>query len=465
MLRLGNQGSILDVEGSPVIKSKQLTKLAALGSAYFLSTALAWAQEQPAFEGSALLILSDTTMPASGFVDGRLKPGARDRIDVPDTLSVLSLPVRPIGAPHNAITIGEVEVSNSVVGPPFQVVVSPDGRFAYVLETRQNPPEGVEEVPNVFQGLSSESHVTVVDISNRAAPRVVERIVVANHTHTIDIRPDGRMLAVNSYDPGRHIVLRRINENGTIGAEAATLGVEINGAPLRRSGRVQWHPSGRFLALTLPFEDEVRFYRVREEGNAVAITQWGEAARVGDFPDEGSFSPDGSYFVTTDLRWGDRPPPNYLNPPAGTLTAVRFDAVNGRHTTTGQAQVSISPEGIAFSPDGRHVVTASLTRSFFPWGDARLTMGGALDLLTLNAETGRLTHVEAQPLQGILTEGLAFDASGNFIAVTHFDRYDPRRRRGVVEFWRVISGDRPRLERTNYEIEVAPGPHTLHLVR
>jgi 6-phosphogluconolactonase (cycloisomerase 2 family) len=446
-------------------KRSQFARSVALGSAFLLSTVLAGAQEPPAFEGSALLILSDTTMPASGFVDGRLVPGERDRIDEPDTLSVLSLPVRPSGAPDKSVTIGEVEASNSVVGPPFQMVASPDGRFAYVLETRQNPPEGVEEVTNVFQGLSSESHVTVIDISDRARPSFVEKVLVGTHTHTIDIRPDGRMLAINSYDLGRHIVLRRINKNGTIGEEATTLEVEVNGAPLRRPGRVQWHPSGEFLALTLAFDDEVRFYRVEEEGDAVTIEQWGEAVKVGDFPDEGSFSPDGSYFVTTDLRWGDRPPPNYLSPPAGTLTAVRFDAENGRHAATSQAPVSISPEGIAFSPDGRHLVTASLTRSFFPWDDERLTMGGALDLLTLDAATGKLMHVESQPLQGILTEGLTFDASGNFIAVTHFDRYDPRRRRGVVEFWRVISDERPRLERTNYEIEVVSGPHTLHLVR
>jgi len=131
---------------------------------------------------------------------------------------------------------------------------------------------------------------------------------------------------------------------------------------------------------------------------------------------------------------------------------------------TGQAPASISPEGIAFSPDGRYIVAASLTRSFFPWTDPRLTVGGALDLITLDPQSGALKTIEAYLLQGILTEGLAFDASGRFVAVTHFDRFDPRKRRGVVEFWQLVPGDKPRLERTNYEIEDGPGPHTLHLV-
>lgn len=425
----------------------------------------ALAQDAPSFQGSALLVLSDTTMPASAFVDGRLIRGDRDRLEEPDTLAVISLPLRPAGPPDQSVTIAEVEASNSVVGPPFQVTSSPDGRFAYVLETRQNAPAGTERVENVFAGLASDSHVTVVDITDKAAPKMLEKVIVAKHTHTIDMSPDGRLLAVNSYDPGRHIVLRHVNEDGSLGEEALAFGVEIDGKPLRRPGRIQWHPSGDFISLTLAFEDEVRFFRVNRKGASISLEPWGEPVKVGDFPDEGTFSPDGSFYVTTDLQWGDSFPPNYLDPPAGTLTAVRFDAENGRHQATGTATVSISPEGIAFSADGRHIVTASLTKSFYGWDDERLTMGGALDLVTLDPESGDLTHVETYPLQGILTEGLTFDASGEFVAVTHFDRYDSRRRRGVVEFWQLIKDETPRLARTNFELDVVPGPHTLHLMR
>ncbi|MDQ8728149.1 beta-propeller fold lactonase family protein [Bradyrhizobium sp. LHD-71] len=434
------------------------------GTLLLTFTEAACGQEAPAFTGRALLVLSDTSMPASGFVDGKLVRSARDRVNAADTLSVLSLPIRPAGKLDENVNIAEVPVSNSVVGPPFQVTASPDGRFAYVLETRGNAPDGVESVPNVFQGLSSESHVTVVDLQDRTAPKIVESVVVAHHTHTIDLSPNGRMLAVNTYEPGRHIVLRRISADGTIGPEATAFGIEVGGRPLRRVGRVQWHPSGNFLALTLPFEDEIRFYRVSESQGQVRLEQWGNAAKTGDFPDQGAFSPDGQYFVTTNLHWGDAPPPNYLNPPPGSLTAVRFDRENARHAVTGTAAASVSPEGIAFSPNGRFIVTAALTRSFMPWSDDRLTAGGALDLLSLDPRTGRMDQIANYPLQGILTEGLAFDASGNFVAVTHFDRYEPRRRRGVVEFWRLVDEGIPRLERTNYELDVVPGPHTLHLI-
>ena len=73
-------------------------------------------------------------------------------------------------------------------------------------------------------------------------------------------------------------------------------------------------------------------------------------------------------------------------------------AANGRHVATGRASASISPEGIAVSPDSRYIVAASLTRNFFPWDDERLTIGGALDRLTLEPETGALSHIEAYRL-------------------------------------------------------------------
>jgi DNA-binding beta-propeller fold protein YncE len=435
--------------------------------AAFLATSISTAYPQgegPLFQGSALLVLSDTDMPSSAFVDGKIITSPRDRVTASDSLTVVRLPVRPAGTPASAAAISELDVSNSVVGPPYGMAASRDGRFVYVLETRGPLPKGTESVPNVFTGLPTRSHVTVVDLRDRLAPKVAQKIEIGSRTHTLDLRADGRMLAVNMDQPGRHIVLFRVGEDGQVGAEVAALGIDAGGQPLRRVGRVQWHPSGEFLSMTLPFDDEVRFYRVSEAGGRVLIEQWGAATKVGDFPDEGAFTPDGSHYISTDLHWGDRPPPNYLSPPKGTFTAVRFDAIRGNHRVTGNAPTGTSPEGIAIAPNGRFVVAANLERSFMPWQDKRLTMGGSLDLLAFDPSSGSLRHIASYPVHGILPEGLAFDASGTFLAATVFDKYDPRRRRGTVEFWRLVEDERPRLERTGYEIEVAPGPHTLLLI-
>jgi hypothetical protein len=269
--------------------------------------AIGVAQDAPIFQGSALLILSDTDMPASAFVDGKLVPGSRDRLSAPDTLTVLSLPVHPTGNPDPAVEIAELPVSNSVVGPPYAMAASPDKRTAYVLETRGPARKGTETVPNVFTGLPANAHVTVVDIANPSAPKVIEKVEVGHHAHTLSLRRDGRMLAINTTEPGRTIILRSVGADGRIGAETAAFGVEVDSKPVRRVGRVEWHPSGQFLALGLSFEDEIRFYRVMDSGGRITIAPWGEPVKVGDFPDEGAFTPDGRHYKLRRRRWACRP--------------------------------------------------------------------------------------------------------------------------------------------------------------
>jgi 6-phosphogluconolactonase (cycloisomerase 2 family) len=155
----------------------------------------------------------------------------------------------------------------------------------------------------------------------------------------------------------------------------------------------------------------------------------------------------------------------FYNPPPGTITAVRFDAGNGRHRVTGRAGTDVSPEGIAVSPDGRFVVTSNLTSSWMPWNDKRMSPGGSMNLLQLHPRSGRLTTVQHVPLSGILPDGVTFDASGDHVAVSNFDHYDPRHRRSTVQFFSLDRGACPSLARTNVELEVPAGAHALWLIR
>jgi hypothetical protein len=418
-----------------------------------------------AFRGRALLVLSDGDMLASSFVDGKLRVEGRGPAEASDALTVLGLPL-DVGVPRASRMIAsEVPVTNSVIGPPFVIAAAGDGRRAYVLQTRGPAPDGVTQVGSVFTDLSTEAIVTTVDLTDTTRPAIIQHTSVGRFAHTLSLSPDGKLLAINSDEPGRTIVLREILLDGSVGGEVASLGIEVDGAPLRRVGRVEWHPSGRFLANGLPFQDEIRFFEVTRTDGKLDIRSWGAPVKVGTFPDEGAFTPDGRYYLTTDLHWGTEVPGLFLEPPPGSVTAVAFDAEHGRHRVTGRAPTDISPEGIAISPDGRFIVTGNLTRSFMPWDDPRLLVAGSLDLLELDTASGELRALQRIPIHGILPEGITFDASGNYVAATVFDHFDPRRRRGTVEIFHLATGNRPRLVRTNVQIEVPPGPHSILLVR
>jgi DNA-binding beta-propeller fold protein YncE len=422
------------------------------------------------FEGKRLLVVSDADMAASAFQDGNLKPGNREPIGAQDALTVLGLPLQ-VGVPRapapdaNGVVFGQAVVENSAIGPPHGIDVSPDGSRAYVLRTRGSAPPGTTQVNNVFADLPAEAVVSTVDISDPRAPKVVQTVVVGRLSHTLSLSPDGRYLAINTDQPGRNVVIREVTPNGNIGGEILAVHGSEEGQAVRRVGRVEWHPSGEFLAHGIPFEDELRFYRFTTSGGAARLLPWGAPVKVGKFPDEGVFSADGRHYFTTDLHWGDDVPGLFYDPPPGSVTAIRFDAEGGRHRITGQARTDVSPEGIAVSPDGRFVVTENLVRSWKPWNDPLLSPGGSINLLEFDKRTGRLTTRQHLPLNGILPEGITFDASGNHVAATIFDHYDPRYRRGSVQFFTLVRDDCPNLVRTNVDIQTPAGPHTVHLIR
>src|SRR3546814_9629142 len=66
---------------------------------------------------------------------------------------------------------------------------------------------------------------------------------------------------------------------------------------------VQWHPSGRYLAVNLNTLNQVAFFQVDEAADGkLALRAWGEPVAVGADPFVGRFTPDGRYYLTAD--WG-----------------------------------------------------------------------------------------------------------------------------------------------------------------
>lgn len=410
------------------------------------------------FQGRYLVSISDADMLASAYVNGQLGPREGH-----DTLSVI-----PLNGHVRDFQAYETEASNSVAGPPLAVAVTPNGRYALVVESFQPRPEGTAET-QTFADLSQGNRLQVFDLSNPTQPTRVQDLAIAERPDSVSISADGSLVAVTFHPrgAGSETPLALIPFNrGQLGEPVYPI---VPGFPLgERLIHAEWHPSRNVLALVNETAGEISFVEVTGQ----ELQAWGNVVQVEKAPFMVRFTPDGRYAITNALYWGADVEGRWTEAPRGSLVSIRLEAgtqADGspRHALVSRAETGVSPEGIAISPDGRYVVTTNLERSYLPYDDERITWFSSLTLVTLDRETGQLNRVGDYPYDGILPEAAAFDASGEFLAVVNYDFFDDRIPGGSIDFWRIATdplNPQPMLVKTQYSVPVTRGAHSIVLV-
>ncbi|MEO0842349.1 MAG: hypothetical protein AAFY21_00475 [Cyanobacteria bacterium J06641_2] len=418
------------------------------------------------FAGRYLLALSDADMVPSAYADGQL--GVK-QTGVEDTLTILPLPIDLQNRSPQPLQVGQINVSNAVTAFPLSLTVSPDGNSAYVVETSEPAPSGATQ----FSELPVGTKLRSLDLSDPMNPQIVDTVELGRRPEAVDINQEGNLLAVTtSREPGKQVHL--IPVQGTKLGQPQSFPIEGLAAKGEIAG-IRWHPSGRFFAVNIRFLDEVRFYEVIREGNSkFQIRQWGQTVKPGNFPVSGYFTPNGRFFVANSVNWGDGGADfidEALAASEGSLTSIQFtsegnDPSQVQHKIVSKVKTGISPEGLAMSRDGRLIATPNMIRSYAPWDDSRLTTYSSISLVSLNPETGELSSIgEEYRLDGnVLPQGIAFDAEGKNLAVTSSISFDLTERLGGVHFFRIVGGDKPRLETTGFKASVVRGPHQLFLI-
>lgn len=423
-----------------------------------LATALmsvpAFAETSPT-EAEMFVVLSDTDMVPTVYETGDLgPPDAKHR----DTLSIITSPSS--GAP----VVTAVEISNSTYGPPGALSLSPDGRFAFVAETFRQRPEGATRLDELPQGDTIRS--VRID-SDR--PAVVDSVRIGTQPQAIEVSPSGDLIVAITVDADREIAFVSLNDGhfGPVTSFGLDLEPSAGFIPLK-STWVQWHPSGRYIAVNLVDRNQVAFYEiVRNQDGAVSdIRPWGNRVQTNKFPFVGRFSPDGRYYVTSDLQWGIDTE-GFYGVREGILTTIRLAEVGAsgdaaQHTVPHIALGGWGAETIAFSPDGRFMVTSNLRGTGKPDGSLDWTEQASLSLYELDSKTGRLTLHSEWPLAGVLPQGLAFDRSGRHVLVgVNRYRKESTSLGGAVEVWRIATEGRPALVATQNRFRLPAGVHTI----
>jgi len=438
--------------------------------------------------GKYIAVLCDADMTGTAFADNLLGPRSAG---LSDSLTVVGLPIADPTDPNanNWNTqVSQVAVSNSVMGPPVSLAVSADGTRGYVVETRGPAPANATTVADLPIGRK----LTAVDLSNPALPVVIGMVDIGTEPTGVDVHPNGGLVACVTKNPGAQLVIVPVSSGEPLGQPMsfALPGIaDMNARP----SSVKWHPSGRYLAITLPETNQVLMLEfAMDKGDGLpGVAPWGSPVTVGKFPFSGQFTPSGKHFITTDVQWGPDVEGFLTGAPEGQLSVIRLSdvatsIVEGgeerdsagmvvsesssrldleavQHLVVSTATVGISPESLAISPDGKYVVTGNIKRSHLPDGDSRQTRGGSLTLLTLN-KRGELA-VQGEYDLNAMPEGISFDASGNHVVVSQFRSFDPNSVGGELAFFRLLRGSSPSLKAADFFVGVGTGPHGVLIVR
>ena len=402
----------------------------------------------PSIEGRAFVSIHDGDMLASAYVNGQLGPQESE-----DVLSILTL---------SDMSLASVPVSNSVAGAPTAVAVTPDGRFAVVSESFGPRTDGGVS----FRDLTAGGGLTLVDISNPAAPEIAAELDISSRPDGLSLSADGAMVAVALHQSdGRGVAFVPI-EDGTFGSASYASLPAMD--PTQRVSHVEWHPTEDIIAIHMVDQAVIHFARVTRGTDGVTLEPHGNAVLTSKYPFMGRFTPDGAFYLTANLYWGPDVVGIWTEAPEGDVTTIRVgtaaDGGEVRNTLVDRAMTGRSPEGIAISPDGEWAVTTNLEVSYAPADDPRHTPYASLTLIDLDPSTGTMETVGTFPYDGILPEAAAFDASGRYVMVVNYDQHIGGAEGGSLDFWRLVDGEAPKLVQTRTSVPVPHGPHSTALV-
>jgi hypothetical protein len=424
----------------------------------------AWAQSlpsvsestPPAFQGKALLVLSDGDQSATAYADGMLDRPA----GVSDSLRVISLPLK---AKSN---IASVAVSNSVLGWPQALTVAADGAHAYVVETHAAPVLG--KTKDVVKSLPEGHLLTTIDLTDPSSPKVVDQRPIGLNPWTVNINPAGTHLAIDTHDADANLLIVTL----TAGLPGAVKKFQIKDFSGRNAAvnSVCWSPDGHWLALNLN-DTELAFAEVKygSSGDIDTVNAVARIPRVGRQITPGRFTPDGRFYMTTDLNCG-KANLDYLTNGRGKFLVLSTPIIAGEKpgkvcsTATG-----VTPEGFALSLDGKTLASVNMNHCFLPKTAAFKIIPGqkhcSISIARFDPDSRKLTKQATVDFDGLLTRHLCFDASGKYLAAAVYQEAHGPSDKGHLEIFRVESEPKLQVADCKFSISLPRGPHTLSLLK
>ncbi|MSP02805.1 MAG: YncE family protein [Acetobacteraceae bacterium] len=298
--------------------------------------------------------------------------------------------VLDIANPAKPVIRARLPLMNSLLGPPTNLQITPDGKLGLVANSVLNTPDA-----NGYK-VSPDDRLFVIDLTEQP-PKLVNTVTVGKQPSGLAISRKGDLVLI-------------ANRNGK-----SVSVLTIAGGKVSPAGEVQFEQEAAAVAIT---PDGKRAFVCLNVVNRVAVLnidgQKVTYDKAMDIPVSFNpynidVTPNGKFVIVSTTGAGKNN--------ADAMAVI--EAAGPRPHVVDLMTPGTGPEGFAISPDGKWVAAALLLGSGAKPSDWFKTKTGELVLMSLDSNSGEMT-VQSRAKVGGLPEGVAFSPKSDYIYVGNY---------------------------------------------
>ena len=292
--------------------------------------------------------------------------------------------------PEKPTIRARLPMSNSLLGPPTNLQITPDGKLGLIASSVIHTPD--EEGFKV----SPDDRLFVVDLT-ASPPKLVDTLNIGKQPSGMAISRKGDLaLVANRF--GKSVSVLSIDSGAVTPVNEIPLGEEATA--------VEIAPDGKRAFVCLNLANTVAVLNI--DGRKVTRDKAMDIP-VAFNPYNVEFAPNGKFAIVS-----------HLGSSKNNADFMALIDPSGAHPhIVGAAAPGQGPEGFAISPDGKWVATGLLLGSGARPSDWSRTKGGELVLMAFDQDKGTLTVADRAPI-GALPQGIAFSPKSDFVYVGDF---------------------------------------------